>query len=130
MKGNFNWQSQCAHCDVIAGPKILIWLPTIVRTAEPYKKNMVAQHLIPLRALILYLDPSYRTYVCPYLMRRMRYSFSVNSRTERKCMPDNARTGTKVTKTGHFGKLRKWGFKKNAHTEIKMRKQIVCAYSL
>jgi hypothetical protein len=60
----------------------------------------------------------------------MRNSFSVDSRTERKRVPDNAPTGTKVTKTGHFGKLRIWGFKKNAPMGITMRGQILCAYSL
>jgi len=42
------------------------------------------KHLIPLRALISYLAPSLQTYVCPSLMRRMRYSFSANPQTERK----------------------------------------------
>ena len=44
-------------------------------------------------------------------MRRLSF-VSVDSRTERKRVPDNARTGTKVTKTGHFGKFRIWGFEK------------------
>jgi hypothetical protein len=53
---------------------------------RPHATNapMERKHLIPLRALILYLNPSLGTYVCPSLMRRIRYSFSVNFRTERK----------------------------------------------
>jgi hypothetical protein len=75
----------------------------------------------------LYLDPSLQTYVCPCLMRRMRFlifcelfSFSVNLQTERKFVPDNARTGTKMTKTGHFGRLRIWRLWKNAPMGITM----------
>ncbi len=37
------------------------------------------------------------------------FLFSVNLQTERKFSPDNARTVTKMTKTGHFGRLRIWG---------------------
>ncbi len=88
------------------------------------------KHMIPLHALIPYLDPSLRTYVYPSLMRRMRYSFSVNSRIERKRDNDNARIVAKLTKMGHFGKLRIWGWSKNAHIGITMCKQILCAYSL
>jgi hypothetical protein len=51
----------------------------------------------------------------------MRNLFSVDSRNERKRVPDNARKETKVTKTGHFGKLRIWGFEKNAPMGITMR---------
>ena len=71
---------------------------------------MVRNNTIPLRALTSNLDPSLQTYVCPFLMCRMRYSFYVNSRNERKWFPYNARTGTKVTKTGHFGEFCIWGF--------------------
>jgi hypothetical protein len=53
--------------------------------------------------------PVCESYVCPFFMRRMRNLFSVDSRTERKRVPDNARKGTKVTKTGHFSTLRIWG---------------------
>ena len=70
---------------------------------------MVRTNTIPLRALTSNWDPSLRTYVCPFLMCRMRYSFSVNLRTERKWVPDNARTGTKVTKTGHFFQIAHMG---------------------
>ena len=88
----------------------------------------VRKHSIPLRALILYLDPSLQTYVCPFLIAENEififceiFSFSVNSQTERKFVPDNARTGTKMTKTGHFGRLRIWGLWKNAPMGITMR---------
>ena len=83
----------------------------VQKQVSPYATNAPTErkHLISLHASILYLDPCLQTYVCPSLMQRMRYSFSVNSRTERKLAPDNARTETKMTKTGHFGKLRIWG---------------------
>ena len=58
-------------------------------------------------------------------MQRMRNLFSVDLQTERKQVPDNARTETKVTKTGNFGELRMWGFKKNAPMGITMRGQIL-----
>ena len=83
----------------------------------------VRNNKIPLRTLEANL------YV-PFSMRRMRNLFSVDLQTEGKRVPDNARTGTKVTKTGHFGKLRIWGFKINAPMGITMRRQILWAHSL
>ena len=65
--------------------------------------------------------PVCESYVCPFFMRRMRNFFSVDSQTERKWVPDNARKGTKVTKTGHFSTLRIWGLEKNAPMGITMR---------
>ena len=48
---------------------------TIQKQVRPHgiSAPMVRKHLIPLHALTLYLDPSLRTYVCPFLMRRMRF---------------------------------------------------------
>ena len=66
----------------------------------------------------------------PFLMHRMRYSLSVNLRTKRKCVPDNAHTGTKVTKRGHFFDIVQMGILKNANMGITMRGQILCAYGL
>ena len=53
---------------------------TVQKQVRPHGTNapMVRKPLIPLRALTLYWDPSLRTYVCPFLMRRMRFSFSDN----------------------------------------------------
>ena len=77
---------------------------------------MVRNNTFPLRALRSYLDPSLRTFVCPFLMQRMRNSFSVDLRTERKWVPYNARQEPKWPKrvilancaNGDGKKMRKW----------------------
>ena len=53
---------------------------TVQKQVRPHGTSapMVRKHRIPLRALTFNLDPSLRTYVFPFLLRRMRFSFSVN----------------------------------------------------
>ena len=54
---------------------------TVQKQVRPHGTSapMVRKHMIPLRALTFNLDPSLRTYVFPFLLRRMRFSFSVNN---------------------------------------------------
>ena len=54
---------------------------TVQKQVRPHGTSapMVRKHRIPLRALTFNLDPSLRTYVFPFLLRRMRFSFSVNN---------------------------------------------------
>ena len=111
------WRSQCAHCYMIES---LFRNRSGCMQQKRQRWETTQSHCARWK----------RTYVCPFLMRRMRNSFSFNSRTEWKRVSDNARTGTKVTKTGHFGELRIWGFEKNAPMRITMRGKILCAFSL
>ena len=63
--------------------------------------NGEKQHIPIARIEILFVS-QFANLMCALFLWRMRNLFSVDSRTERKRVPDNARKGTKVTKTGHF----------------------------
>jgi hypothetical protein len=137
-KGSFYRRSQSAHCYVIESPsgnrsfsrqsQCAHWY--VIESPFRNRSGCMQQMRQRWETTQSHCARWKQTYVSPFTMRRMRNLFSVDSRNERKRVPDNARKETKVTKTGHFGEMRLWGFGKNAPMGITMRGQILCAYSL
>ncbi len=128
-KGSFYWQSQCTHCYVIESPsgnRSFSWQSQCAHwyvIKSPFRNRSGCMQQMRQRWETTQTQCARwkRTYMCPFSIRRMRNLFSVDLQTERKRVPDNARKETKVTKTGHFGKMRIWGFEKNASMGITMR---------